>query len=69
MSPTFSTEDYLTSAHEHSGTRLRTKCKRLGMYCLGLSLLVGSWGTFFVLGYQYNQSINCNSTDTFIDDI
>ena len=56
MSSGFSTERYLIDTQGNSSTRLRSKCKRVCIYCFGLSLLVGSWGVFFALGYHYNQS-------------
>ena len=56
MTREFSTESYLTNTYETSSTRLRIKCKRIGICCFGLCLLVGSWGIFFVSGYHYNQS-------------
>ena len=69
MTREFSTESYLTNTYETSSTRLRIKCKRIGICCFGLCLLVGSWGIFFVSGYHYNQLKNCDSNNSFIEDI
>ena len=68
MSSGFSTERYLIDTQGNSSTRLRrSKCNRICIYCFGLSLLVGSWSIFFILGYHYNQSQNGDTT--LIEDI
>ena len=65
----FTTAEYLTGTHEHSGTVLRSKCKRVGAYCFGFCLLVGSYGVSFVLGYQYMQSQNCSRDTGLLEEI
>ena len=69
MTRGFTTAEYLTDTHEHSGTVLRSKCKRVGAYCFGFCLLVGSYGAFFVLGYQYSQSQSCSSDTGLLEEI
>jgi len=51
----FSTESYLTASYENSSTKVKSKCKRFCIYSSGLCLLVGSWGLFFMIGYQYHN--------------
>ena len=58
----FSTENYLTDSYENSSTRVKTKCKRLCVFSSGLSLVFGTCGLFFMLGYHYNQINNCDNS-------
>ena len=71
MLPKFSTEEYLTTVHDNSSirlkTRLKTKCKKIGACCFGICLLASSHILFFVMGLQYNKYEDCNVT--FIEDI
>jgi hypothetical protein len=58
----FSTEPYLTDSYENSSSRVKTKCKKYCIYSSGISLLFGTWGLFFTLGYHYNQINNCDNS-------
>ena len=61
-------DNYLTDSYKNSSTKIKTKCKRLGCYSLGLCLLIGSWGAFFILGTHYDQLQN-EYNNTLLEDI
>ena len=61
-------DNYLTDSHENSSTTLKVKCKRIGCYSLGLCLLIGSWGAFFILGTHYDQ-LQKEYNNTLVEDI